>query len=460
MTVASLKVPPHSVDAEQAVLGALMLDNGKWCDVHDIVLAGDFYRREHRLIFEAMECQAAAGRPIDVITLSEVLSDSGRLNDAGGLDYLGALVTNIHSAANIVAYAQIIRGRATERRLIAVGSEIADLGYAAGGATVDERVERAQALIADLERPTGDEPVALDDCLRDAVNEIERRFDHKGEMLGLATGFDAIDQRTQGLQRGDLVLVAGRPSSGKTTWAMNIAEHAAQQGRFVLVFSLEMSKRQLTMRMLSSIGRIPADRIRKADPRDHDLVDRVTATVARLKSRQMWIDDNSMLTSGQLLSRARRLSRQRGRNPDLIVVDYLQLLTDAGDGSDRVTRISRNLKLVAKEMDCPLVALSQLSRKVEERADKRPILSDLRDSGALEQDADIVFMLYRDEYYNPESPRKGIAEILCRKFRNGEVGEDLLASNLQMCRFDNLAPGFFVPPISAAKRKGGFGFDD
>lgn len=455
-TVAALKLPPHSIEAEQAVLGGVFARPEL---ILDLGLTGDmFYRPENRAVWQAMAALAESGEPVDVLTVSDQLAASRALTSSVGLDYLADLATQA-SGANLPAYARIVRERSIDRRLISAGHEIAEMGFDTDGRTSAERVAAAQSLLMELDTPHGDDPVGLNDCLREAIGELERRHEAKGELLGLPTGFDALDRRTQGLAKGDLILVAGRPSSGKTTFAMNIAEHAALSGQLVIVFSLEMSRQQLTQRMLSSLGRIPFDLVRRADFRDEHW-ERVSSVVAKLRDRELFIDDNATLTSAQVLARATRIARKLKRKPALIVVDYLQLLNNKGEGVDRVSKISRNLKLAAKELDCPLIALSQLSRNCEHRTDKRPILADLRDSGGLEQDADIVFMIYRDEVYDSHTSRKGVAEILCRKFRNGEIGEDFLAANLSMCRFDNLQ-GVPPPPIkSAQKREAGFRYED
>lgn len=446
-----LKLPPHSIEAEQSLIGAVLIRNDLMLDL-DGLPAEAFYRKEHRTIFAAMQSLAEDNTPIDVVSLSAALEDAGTLEQAGGLDYLCEIQDSSPSAYNALHYADIIRTRYLERRLISAGNEIADMGFNAEG-DIQGKIDRAGALLSGIEVATSDEPVMIDAILKEAVDSIDRRFNSTESMLGLPTGITDLDKRTNGLQKGDLVLVAGRPSQGKTTLAMNFAEHAAMAGKFVIVFSLEMPREQLMNRMLSSIGRIPYERVKTGKLLEEDWP-KLSGAVAKLKGKPYYIDDSSRLTSGQLLTRARKIAQRQGRKPDLVVVDYLQLLTDRGEGVERISVISRNLKLTARELDCPLVALSQLNRSCEARPDKRPLASDLRESGSLEQDADIILMLYRDEVYNEQSQDKGIAEILCRKFRNGETGTDRVSSAmLSQCRFESLAYGYQVPSPAPKKSR-------
>jgi replicative DNA helicase len=381
--ITSLKVPPHSVEAEQAVLGALMLDNSRWDAVHEILLASDFYRREHRLIFDAMVQQAAASKPIDVITLSEALHDSNQLAEAGGLDYLGELVNSTQSAANIVAYAGIVKERAILRKLISVAHGIADSGYNPDGrasAELLDAAEQAVYRIAD-ERPRDGGPVAVNPILKSAVDRIERLFDAKGSITGLSTGFKDIDDMTSGLQQSDLVIVAGRPSMGKTSYAMNMVEHAIlHQEKPVLVFSLEMPADSLIIRMLSSLGKIDQTRMRNGKLENDDW-DKLGMAVAKLRNRPLFIDDTSGLSPSEMRARARRVARENG-DLGMIMVDYLQLMQVKGSSENRtgeISEISRSLKLMAREFNCPVVALSQLNRSLEQRPNKRPVMSDLRE---------------------------------------------------------------------------------
>lgn len=443
--ITTLKVPPHSVEAEQAVLGALMLDNSRWDAVHEVLLASDFYRREHRLIFGAMVQQAAASKPIDVITLSEALSDSNQLQEAGGLDYLGALVTNIHSASNVVAYAGIIKERAILRRLISVAHTIADSGYNPDGrpsAELLDAAEQAVYKIAD-ERPRDGGPVEINPILKSAVGRIEKLFDAKGSITGLSTGFKDLDEMTSGLQESDLVIVAGRPSMGKTTFAMNLVEHAIlHQDKPVLVFSLEMPADSLIIRMLSSVGRIDQTRMRNGRLENDDW-DKLSMAVAKLRNRPLFIDDTSGLSPSEMRSRTRRVAREHG-GIGLIMVDYLQLMQVKGSSENRtgeISEISRSLKLMAREFSCPVIALSQLNRSLEQRPNKRPVMSDLRESGAIEQDADVIMFVYRHEVYEPENEQfKGMAEIIIGKQRNGPIGTKTLSFIGKHTRFENYTP--------------------
>jgi len=451
--ITSLKVPPHSVEAEQAVLGALLLDNSRWDAVHELLFANDFYRREHRLIFDAMVQQAAASRPIDVITLSEALHHANQLNEAGGLDYLGELVSSTQSAANIVAYARIIKERAILRRLITVAHQIADSGYNPDGrdsATLLDAAEQAVYRIAD-ERPHDGGPVAVNPILKAAVERIDRLFEAKGNITGLGTGFKDLDDMTSGLQPSDLVIVAGRPSMGKTSFAMNMVEHAIlHQDKPVLVFSLEMPADSLIIRMLSSLGRIDQTRMRNGRLENEDW-DKLTTAVAKLKNRPLFIDDTSGLSPGEMRARARRVAREQG-SLGMIMVDYLQLMQIKGSSENRtgeISEISRSLKLMAREFNCPVVALSQLNRSLEQRPNKRPVMSDLRESGAIEQDADVIMFVYRHEVYEPENEQfKGMAEIIIGKQRNGPIGTKTLTFIGKFTRFENYQPmsGGPAPP--------------
>jgi len=454
-TISTLRVPPHSLEAEQSVIGAVFSRPECFSELE--LRAEVFYRRAHKLIWASMQAVHAQGSCVDAAVISDRLRSRGELTNAGGNEYLAQLAT-MGTGANAKHYANIVRDRAIERSLIETGCKISEMGYSVEGLSVSERVAAAQALLTHLDTPDGGEPVQIDSCLRDAVFELERRHEAKGELLGLSTGFEALDARTQGLCGGDMILLAGRPSSGKTTLAMNIATNVALSDKLVIVFSLEMSSQMLTLRMLSALGRIPLKQVRSADLRDEQWNSLLSA-VNKLKGRNLWLDETPTITSSQMLARANRIARKLNKRPALIVIDYLQLFDDRGESVERVSKISRNIKLAAKELDCPIIALSQLNRVLESRSDKRPILADLRDSGSLEQDADLVFMIYRDEIYNPQSHHKGIAEILCRKFRNGEIGEDYLAANLDVSRFDNLkAP---VPiQSSPQKRSGGFQYEN
>jgi replicative DNA helicase len=449
--IATLKVPPHSLEAEQAVLAALMLDNSRWDAVSELLMPTDFYRKEHRLLFDAMQRQMAESRPIDVITLSEALRSANTLQEAGGIDYLSELLSSSQSAANIVAYAGIIKERAILRRLISVAHGIADSGYNPDGrdsATLLDAAEQAVFRIAD-DRPRDGGPQALNPILKSALERLEKLYESKGSLTGLATGFKDLDEMTSGLQPADLVIVAGRPSMGKTTFAMNMVEHAVlHSNKPVLVFSLEMPADSLIIRMLSSIGRIDQTRMRNGKLEDEDW-DRLGTAMAKLHNRLLFIDDTSGVSPGELRSRARRVAREHG-SIGLIMVDYLQLMQLKGSSENRtgeISEISRSLKLLAREFNCPVVALSQLNRSVEQRPNKRPVMSDLRESGAIEQDADVIMFVYRHEVYEPEKlETKGIAEIIIGKQRNGPIGMVKLSFIGKHTRFENFMPMSGVSP--------------
>jgi replicative DNA helicase len=435
-----LKLPPHSIEAEQAVIGAVLAYSDAMAELE--LTPEDFYRRQHVAIWEALTAIHEQGRPVDVLTVHDWLTLSGTLGDADGVEYLAELASGPYSVTNFRHYAAIVAEKALERRLIRAGAQIADMGYNPEGRTASERVGLAASLLTDLDSGDTDEPVSVDHAMRSAVVELDRRMQAKGQLLGTPTGWPVIDDRTQGLMPGNLVVIAARPGMGKSTMAANIAEHVALQGKLAIIFNLEMSTEEVMFRLIASQSRVPLNRLRVADL-DHDQWDRVAALGGKIKGRPLFVSDNPVLTSAQVLSRARRISRRMGLPIGLVVVDYLQLLADKGDNlNERTSRISRNLKLAAKSLSCPVVALSQLNREVDKRADKRPIMSDLRDSGAVEQDADLIAMLYRDEVYNENSTRKGIVEVIWRKFRNGEPGTDYLSANLQYCRFDNLEYGY------------------
>ncbi|MBE0510491.1 MAG: replicative DNA helicase [Gammaproteobacteria bacterium] len=441
----ALKVPPHSNEAEQSVLGGLMLDNNAWDKASDLVVEEDFYRRDHRLIFRAIKHLADLGSPFDVVTLAEWLDKLAELENVGGIQYLGNLVSNTPSAANIKSYANIVRERSVLRQLLQVAHRIADSAYQPEGRTVSELLDDAEKSvyqIADQGARSNRGFVGMKDLLTKAVERIDYLFTLDNPITGVPTGFDDFDQKTSGLQRSDLVIVAGRPSMGKTTFAMNIVENAAIKSQVpVAVFSMEMPGEQLAMRMMSSLGRIDQHRVRTGKLTDEDWP-RLTSAVQILSDAPIYIDDTPGLTPTELRARARRLAREHGLG--LIVIDYLQLMQGSGNAAkenrtNEISEISRSLKALAKELNVPVVALSQLNRGLEQRTDKRPIMSDLRESGAIEQDADVIVFIYRDEVYNEDSNDKGMAEILIRKQRNGPIGVSRLAFLGQFTRFENLA---------------------
>lgn len=443
--ITALKVPPHSIEAEQAVLGALMLDDSRWDNVHEILLSSDFYRKEHRLIFDAMQKQVSTSKPIDVITLNEALHSANLLKEAGGIEYLGELVNSSQSAANIVAYAGIIKERAILRKLISTAHSIADSGYNPDGrnsAELLDSAEQAVYRIAD-ERPHDGGPLSVTPILKSAVERIEKLFEAKGNITGISTGFKDLDEMTSGLQKSDLVIVAGRPSMGKTSFAMNMVEHAVlHTEKPVLVFSLEMPADSLIIRMLSSLGKIDQSHMRNGRLENEDW-DRLSMAVAKLRNRPLFIDDTSSLSPGDMRSRARRVAREHGEL-GMIMVDYLQLMQIKGSSENRtgeISEISRSLKLMAREFNCPVVALSQLNRSLEQRPNKRPVMSDLRESGAIEQDADVIMFVYRNEVYEPDKVEtKGVAELIIGKQRNGPIGTVNLSFIGRHTRFENYMP--------------------
>ncbi len=437
-------MPPHSVEAEQAVLGGLMLDNAAWDRIADSVEAADFYRRDHRLIFEAIAELAERGQPFDAVTLSEFADRRSQLEAVGGLAYLGQLANETPSAANILAYAQIVRERALLRELIRVGGEIASSAYDSDGRDVSELVDEAESKvfeIAETGSRRGSGFVPLKKILPQTIDRLDELQGTEGHVTGLPTGYDQLDQMTAGLQKGDLVIVAGRPSMGKTSLAMNIAEHAAISARVpVAIFSMEMSAEQLSFRMISSLGRVNQSHLRTGNFTDEDW-HRIDSAVRVMSEALIFIDDTPALNPTEVRARARRLAREHGLG--LIVLDYLQLMQVTGTSENRATEISeisRNLKALAKELSVPIIALSQLNRSVEQRTDKRPVMSDLRESGAIEQDADLIAFIYRDEVYNKETLKKGIADIIIAKQRNGPVGDVQLTFLGEYTKFENFVP--------------------
>ncbi|BAU48469.1 DNA helicase [Sulfurifustis variabilis] len=447
MAVDALKVPPQSIDAEQSVLGGLLLDNQRWDAIADKISADDFYRREHRVIFNAISALCGESNPADVITVSERLESQGELEAAGGLAYLGALANNTPSAANIVAYAAIVRERSVLRSLVNAATEISELAYSPDGRTAGELLDLAEKRIFDISEMggrarTGYQPIAS--ILSATVDRIDQLYRTQGSVTGVATGFTDLDEKTSGLQNSDLIIIAGRPSMGKTTLAMNIAENAAVGHRVpVAVFSLEMPGTQLAMRMMASLGRINSHRVRTGKLDDEDWP-RLTSAVSLLSEAPIFIDDTPGITPMELRARARRIKREHGLG--LIIVDYLQLMQSTETTENRATEISqitRALKGLAKELDVPLIAMSQLNRSLENRTDKRPVMSDLRESGAIEQDADVILFIYRDEVYNEDSPAKGTAEVIIAKQRNGPIGKVTLTFLGEYTKFENYISGGF-----------------
>lgn len=439
--LAALKVPPHSLDAERAVLGGLMLDNGEWDRVADVLLPEDFYRHEHKLIYQTMMHQSEDSRPIDVVTLVEALDNRNELEAAGGVDYLGVLVEDAPGTANIAAYADIIRERAVLRRLIAVANSIADSGYNTGGRKAEEILDEAEQQVFNIadERPKDQGPVDMKTLMKSAVERIDELAAAEGGLTGLSTGYTDLDGMTSGWQKSDLVIVAGRPSMGKTAFAMNLVENVIlKYDHPVLVFSLEMPAESLIFRMLSSVGRIDQTRLRTGQLGGDDW-QKFSVAAKQLRDRPLFIDDSAGVSPMEMRSRARRVAREHGPL-GMIVVDYLQLMQIKGTTENRVneiSEISRSLKLLAREFECPVIALSQLNRGLEQRPNKRPVMSDLRESGAIEQDADVIAFIYRDEVYNEDSPDKGTAEVIIGKQRNGPIGTVRLSFLGQFTRFEN-----------------------
>jgi replicative DNA helicase len=440
-TVESLKVPPYSIHAEQSVLGGLMLDNQTWDIVADRVGEEDFYRKDHRLIFRAIKQLAEKQAPFDVVTLSEILDKFGSLDEAGGLAYLGTMARETPSAANISAYADIVREKSVLRQLIHSGTEIADSAFNPEGRDLPRLLEEAEQKvfqIADQRRRGGVGFKPIKSLLAIAIDRIEMLFQKEGHITGASTGFADLDEKTSGLQPSDLIIIAGRPSMGKTTFAMNIAENIAiKEQTPVAVFSMEMPGEQLAMRMMSSLGRIDQHRVRTGKLED-DEWPRMTSAINILAETKLFIDDTPALTPTEVRARCRRLAREHGQL-GLVVLDYLQLMQSPGSENrvNEISDISRSLKALAKEMNVPVIALSQLNRSLEQRPNKRPVMSDLRESGAIEQDADVIMFIYRDEVYHPESQDKGIAEIIIGKQRNGPIGVVRLTFLGQYTRFEN-----------------------
>jgi replicative DNA helicase len=445
--LARIKMQPHSLEAEQSVLGGLLLSADGWDSVAEEVAASDFYRPSHRQIFSEIATLADAAEPIDVITVADKLQAKGELEGAGGLPYLAELAQNTPSASNIRAYAQVVRERASLRKLIEAAQEIADSGFNPEGRNSLELIDEAERLIMQISEqgPKSGGPQDVNPLLKKALGRIEELFNSGGDITGLTTGFNDLDGMTSGLQPSDLVIVAGRPSMGKTSFAMNLVENSIlAQDKPILVFSMEMPADSLIIRMLSSIGRIDQTRIRNGKLEQEDWP-KLTAAVNKLKDVKLYIDDTPALTPTEVRSRVRKVARENNGELGMVMVDYLQLMQVAGSTEGRtaeISEISRSLKAIAKEFDCPMVALSQLNRSLEQRPNKRPVNSDLRESGAIEQDADVIMFIYRDEVYNEDSPDKGVAEIIIGKQRNGPIGTCRLAFIGQFTRFENLARGY------------------
>lgn len=443
-----LKVPPHSIEAEQSLLGGLMLDHQSWDKIADIVSAQDFYRKDHRLIFAAITSLAGEANPCDVVTVSEFLDNRGELEQAGGLEYLATLANETPGAANARSYAKILRERSMLRSLITAGNEISGAAFSTDGRTASEIVDEAERRVFEIAESgsrgrSGFKP--LKQILPEAVDRIDVLHQSDGDITGISTGYTEFDKLTAGLQQGELIVIAGRPSMGKTTLALNIAENAAIGSRVpTAIFSMEMPSQQLAFRMISSLGRVDQTHLRTGRFPDEDW-SRINTAVQLMSEAPIFIDDTPGLSPTEIRARARRLQREHGLG--LIVVDYLQLMAVPGSKENRATEISeisRSLKALAKELSLPVIALSQLNRSVEQRSDKRPVMSDLRESGAIEQDADLILFIYREEVYNQDTPRKGIADIAIAKQRNGPIGDFPLTFVGRYTKFENWVPDTYA----------------
>ncbi len=448
---AGLKILPHSIEAEQAVLGGAFLDEAAWDKVVGHVREEDFYRKNHRIIFRAINQLSENGEPYDIVTVVEWLEDHQLLDEAGGLQKLATLAEHTPSASNISAYADIVRKRSILRQLISATTNISDTVFNPQGRSSEQILEFAEQTIfeiAEHENRGQKSYQLIKGYLKEALNRVDELFQKDSPITGIATGYDDLDLKTAGFQRSDLIIVAGRPSMGKTAFAVNVAEHAAIKNKHsVAIFSMEMPGEQLAMRMMSSLGRIDQHKVRTGKLEDEDWP-RLTSAVGILQETRMFIDDTPALTPAELRARCRRISREHGL--DLVVVDYLQLMQVAGTVENRATEISeisRSLKAMAKELKVPVIALSQLNRSLESRTDKRPVMSDLRESGAIEQDADVILFIYRDEVYNEDSLDKGIAEIIISKQRNGPIGRVKLSFLGQYTRFENFVEDYAHAPV-------------
>lgn len=446
--MAQLRIPPHSTEAESSVLGGLLLDNHAWDRVGDMLLDSDFYRHEHKLIFAAIGGLINASKPADVITVYEQLQSLGKAEEVGGLSYLNALAQYVPSASNIRRYAEIVRERSILRRLVTASDEIATTAFNPKGRPVDKILDEAEQKIFNIGEDSsrmkqGFQP--METLVVDLLDRVQEMADNPNDITGVPTGFIDLDRMTSGLQAGDMVVLAARPSMGKTAFAVNIAEHVAlNEGLPVAIFSMEMGAAQLAVRIVGSIGRINQSNLRTGKLTDEEWP-RLTEAIERLRTISLHIDETPGLTPTELRANARRLARQCGKL-GLIVVDYLQLMSGSSgsEGENRATElgeISRGLKMLAKELQCPVIALSQLNRSVEQRTDKRPMMSDLRESGAIEQDADIIMFIYRDDYYNKDSKEPNVAEVIIGKQRNGPTGTVKLYFQKSQTRFENLASG-------------------
>ena len=445
--IAQLRIPPHSIEGESSVLGGLLLDNGAWDRVGDLLADKDFYRHEHQLIYAVIGGLINASKPADIITVYERLQSLGKADEIGGLSYLNALAQYVPSASNIRRYAEIVRERSILRKLVAASDEIATNAFNPQGKAVTAILDEAEQKILNIGEQGSRMKQgfqSMDTLVVDLLDRVTEMSENPNDVTGVPTGFYDLDRMTSGLQAGDLVILAARPSMGKTALAINIAEHVAlHEGLPVAVFSMEMGASQLAVRVVGSIGRIDQTHLRTGSLTD-DEWPRLTEAIEKLRNISLHIDETPGLTVSELRANARRLARQCGKL-GLIVVDYLQLMSVSSSMAEEnrataVGEISRGLKMLAKELQCPVIALSQLSRGVESRTDKRPLMSDLRESGAIEQDADIIMFIYRDEYYTKEACKEpGVAEVIISKQRNGPTGTVKLAFISRITKFESLA---------------------
>lgn len=444
----SPRVPPQSIEAEQSLLGGLLLDSRRYDEVSGEIEPNDFYNKNHTRVYVAIQSCLEANQPVDVVTVSEVLERHDELEQVGGLAYVGSLANNTPGTANIMSYARIIRERSILRHLIDASSDISHAAYNPEGRKPRDVLDYAEQMVFKISESDGDKRdgfESMNSLVMRSLDRIEELDKSGSSITGISTGFPRLDEKTSGLQKGDLIVIAGRPSMGKTSFCMNLAEYAAiEQDLTVGVFSMEMPGEQLSMRLISSLGRVNSTRLRTGQLKDDDWP-RISSAVSMLSKAKIHVNDSAGLSPIELRSQARRLAREND-GLDMIVIDYLQLMQSSESNENRATEISnitRSLKMLAKELEVPVIVLSQLNRSLESRPDKRPVMSDLRESGAIEQDADVIFFIYRDEVYDDESPDKGTAEIIIGKQRNGPIGKVKLAFVGEFTRFENLAPAEF-----------------
>lgn len=453
-SISKLRLPPHSLEAEQSLLGGLLIDNEALDKVADIVSVNDFYRQDHQIIYQHIHRLIERSQPADIVTVGESLESNSELNTVGGLEYLGLLAESTPTAANIRGYAQIIRERSIMRSLVEVGTDIVDNALSPQGRDAQQLLDESESKIFQIAEAGKNDRIGFTDIkelLPQVAERIDQLFqrDNPSDVTGIPTGYKDLDMMTSGLQPGDLIIIAGRPSMGKTSLALNICEYVAiDTGLPSAVFSMEMGSTQLVSRLIGSVGKLNQHKMRTGQLDDNDW-EKLSYALGQLNEAPIFIDEGSALNPYEVRARARRLHKQCGRL-GLIVIDYLQLMGSAGSTENRATEISeisRSLKALAKELNVPVIALSQLNRSVEQRPDKRPVMSDLRESGAIEQDADVIMFIYRDEVYNPETPDKGIAEIILAKQRNGPVGRVKLTFFGEYTKFENYANpvGYDIP---------------